>query len=174
VSFVDLQRRVADGSLPCSTGALIDFMHAHGLGGRRRLQVTQSSCVPRARHKATRQLRRQLVPADVHKMIRSGAAFGPRPWACINDLRARCCMQRSVIGNATLEIDEATAISSRCPATCTCTCRIRIRFMRRRCGRGRPRLNAGRTNRRRSRAGVKDAWGNSWFIATYLGVAQKQ
>lgn len=108
---------------------------------------------------------------DAHKMIPFlEAAFGAETLGVAKSPEGTVLHGTIRIGNATLEIDEAHGEFQPMP------CHLHVYVPDTDAGYARA-LRAGATSIETPQdkpygdrsAGVKDAWGNSWFIATYLG-----
>jgi PhnB protein len=108
---------------------------------------------------------------DAHKMIPFlEAAFGAEPTGVHKNSEGKVLHATIRIGNATLEIDEAHGEFQPMP------CHLHVYVADTDAAYAQA-LRAGATSIETPQdkpygdraAGVKDAWGNSWFIATYLG-----
>jgi PhnB protein len=108
---------------------------------------------------------------DAHKMIPFlETAFGAEALGVAKSPEGKVLHGTVRIGNATLEIDEAQGESQPMP------CHLHVyvpdtdRAYERALAAGATSVEAPEDKEYGDRsAGVKDAWGNTWFIATYLG-----
>jgi len=140
--------------------------------GRRQRSIRQSLYIATPKHwtpglEGLRSVQPYLHLREAHKMIPFMEAALGEALGVAKSPEGACCTRRFESGTRRWRLTRRTGIPADAVPLHVYVPDTDAVYARR-CG-GQPRLRRRRTRSMGTVGGVKDAWSNSWFIATYLG-----